>query len=119
MSRKVKANETAPKSKSKSAAETTATTAKVAQSGMIRARIAPELKAEAESILNQIGLSSSDAIRMFYRQVTLHRGLPFEACIPNATTRQALLDAEAGRNLTHYDDANDLFRKLGVKRGQS
>ncbi len=56
---------------------------------------------------------------MFYKQVTLHRGLPFEARIPNATTRQALLDAEAGRNLTRYADADDLFTKLGVKRGQS
>jgi DNA-damage-inducible protein J len=119
MSRKVKTNETASNSKPKSAAEQILATAKVAQSGLIRARIAPELKAEAESILNQIGLSSSDAIRMFYRQVTLHRGLPFEACIPNATTRQAMLDAEAGRNLTPYADADDLFRKLGVKRGKS
>ena len=57
MSRKAKSNETAPKSKS--AAEKTPAGAKVAQSGMIRARIAPELKAEAESILNQIGLSSA------------------------------------------------------------
>jgi DNA-damage-inducible protein J len=93
-------------------------TDKPAQSGMIRARVSPELKAEAETILHQIGLSSSDAIRMFYRQVAMHGGLPFEARIPNATTRRALLDAEAGRNVTHYADTDDLFKKLGVKRGQ-
>jgi len=46
------------------------------------------LKAEAESILDQIGLSSSDAIRMFYKQITLRKGLPFEARIPNATTQK-------------------------------
>jgi DNA-damage-inducible protein J len=92
---------------------------KVSKSGVIRARIAPDLKAEAERILDQIGLSSSDAIRMFYKQVTLCRGLPFEARIPNATTRKALRDAEDGRNLTEYADADELFTNLGVKRGQS
>jgi DNA-damage-inducible protein J len=74
---------------------------------------------EAESILDQIGLSSSDAIRMFYKQITMRKGLPFDARVPNTTTREALRDAEAGRNLTRYADADDLFRKLGVKSGKS
>ena len=38
--------------------------------------------------------------------------------IPNARTRKALRDADAGKNLTHYVDADDLFRKLGIKLGQ-
>ena len=104
--------------RTKSGAERNLTTAKLAQSGMIRARISPDLKAEAERILDQIGLSPSDAIRMFYKQITMRNGLPFEASIPNATTREALRDAEAGRNLTRHADADDLFRKLGIKRGQ-
>jgi DNA-damage-inducible protein J len=107
------------RAKSGSEAKPTSVTAKIVQSGMIRARISPDLKAEAESILNQIGLSSSDAIRMFYKQITMHKGLPFDARIPNATTREVLRDAEEGRNLTHCADADDLFRKLGVKRRQS
>ena len=102
-------NEMAKRAKSKSAPKPTLATAKVAQSGMIRARISLDLKAEAESILDQIGLSSSDAIRMFYKQITMRKGLPFEARIPNATTREALHNAEAGRNLTRYADADDLF----------
>jgi DNA-damage-inducible protein J len=102
-----------------SALGATRTLAKVTKSGMIRARVLPELKAEAESILDQIGLSPSDAIRMFYKQVVLSRGLPFEARLPNATTRKALRDADAGRKLTRYTDADDLFRKLDIKRGQS
>ena len=81
--------------------------------------IPTSLKAEAENILDQIGLSSSDAIRMFYKQITMSKGLPFEARIPNATTREALRDAEAGRNLTRYADTDDLFRRLGVKGGKS
>jgi DNA-damage-inducible protein J len=112
-------NEVTGRTSSQSGARRAPTTAKTAQSGMIRARIAPGLKAEAERILDQIGLSSSDAIRMFYKQITMRNGLPFEARIPNATTRKALRDAEAGKNLTRYADADDLFRKLDLKSGQT
>ena len=79
------------------------------RTGMIRARVAPELKAEAERVLAKIGLSSSDAIRMFYCQVALRKGLPFEVDIPNATTRKALRDAEAGRNMTDYANVDEMF----------
>ena len=85
-----------------------------AKTGMIRARVSPELKAQAEAILAEIGLSSSDAIRMFYKQVTLRRGLPFEARIPNATTRKALRDAEAGRGMTDYASVDEMFEDLGL-----
>ena len=85
-----------------------------AKTGMIRARVSPELKAEAEGILAEIGLSSSDAIRMFYKQVTLRKGLPFEARIPNATTRKALRDAEAGRGMTDYASVDEMFKDLGI-----
>ena len=87
---------------------------KAAKTGMIRARVSPELKTQAEGILAEIGLSSSDAIRMFYKQVTLRNGLPFEARIPNATTREALRDAEAGRNMTDYASVDDMFKDLGI-----
>jgi DNA-damage-inducible protein J len=83
--------------------------AKGGRTGMIRARVPPELKAEAERVLAKIGLSSSDAIRMFYCQVALRKGLPFEARIPNGTTRKALRDAEAGRNMTDYANVDEMF----------
>ena len=38
--------------------------------------------------------------------------------VPNARTRKALRDADAGKNLTEYADADDLFRKLGITLGQ-
>ena len=38
--------------------------------------------------------------------------------VPNARTRKALRDADAGKNLTEYADADDLFRKLGIQLGQ-
>jgi hypothetical protein len=38
--------------------------------------------------------------------------------VPNARTRRALRDADAGRNLTRYTDEDELFRELGIKLGQ-
>ena len=49
----------------------------MAKTEMIRARVEPELKREAEELFLGLGLSATEAITLFYRQVTLHRGLPF------------------------------------------
>lgn len=65
----------------------------------IRARVEPELKHEAEAILKALGLSATDAITMFYRQVTLRRGLPFDVRLPNAQTVEALQQAETREGL--------------------
>src|SRR4051794_12510046 len=80
------------------------------QTGMIHARIAPELKKKAEGILGKLGLNSSDAIRLFYTQITLRKGLPFDVELPNATTAKALRAADRGEGLTHHDDTAALFR---------
>ena len=77
---------------------------------MIRARVDAKLKAEAEAVLGKLGLTASDAIRLFYRQLTLREGLPFDVKLPNAETRQAMHDLEEGKDLTRYDDFED-FRK--------
>lgn len=62
----------------------------------INARIEPDLKTQAESILNNIGLSSAEAIRLFYKQVCLNKGLPFAVKIPNAKTAKAMQAADNG-----------------------
>ncbi len=49
------------------------------------ARIEPELKEQAEAILSALGVPASNAITMFYRQIVLHRGLPFDVTLPTGT----------------------------------
>ena len=56
----------------------------------IRARVGSKLKANAEAVLHKLGLTASDAIRLFYRQIALRKGLPFDVKLPNAATRQAI-----------------------------
>ena len=63
-------------------------------------RMEPSLKRAAEKILRNLGLPASQAVTMFYRQLVLQKGLPFEVKLPNELTRQALEDAVNGRDLT-------------------
>lgn len=53
-----------------------------AKSANLYARIEPDVKEQAESILSAIGIPASNAINMFYKQIILHRGIPFEVKIP-------------------------------------
>ena len=55
-----------------------------AKSANLYARNEPEVKNQAESILSTLGLSASSAINMFYKQIVLQRGLPFDVKIPSA-----------------------------------
>ena len=48
----------------------------------VRARVTPDLKRTAESIFGAIGLNASQAIVLFYKQVELHNGLPFDVKLP-------------------------------------
>jgi DNA-damage-inducible protein J len=80
----------------------------------VRARIEPELKDRAESVFHRLGLSATQAITIFYRQVELRGGLPFDVAIPTATTRRTLESTDAGRDLVICKDADDMFRKLGI-----
>ena len=86
----------------------------MAKSAMVRARIEPSLKKKAEQVLGKLGLSPTQAITLFYRQVEIRNGLPFDVVIPNATTRKTFEDTDAGRGLVVCEDAEDMFRKLGI-----
>ena len=71
----------------------------MARTETIRARVEPELKSEAEAILKAVGLSSSEAMRLFLFQIVRQRGLPFEVKIPNAETIAAIEELEAGKGV--------------------
>ena len=83
------------------------------KSEMIRARVEPELKQEAETVFSRLGLTATQAIALFYKQVTLQQGLPFAVKIPNAETRKALQDAYGGENLTEHESLDSLKTVYG------
>ncbi len=84
----------------------------MAKTETIRARVEPDLKREAEGLFSELGLSATDAITMFYKQVTLHQGLPFDVRIPNATTIEAMKQARDGIGLTEYASMEELEASL-------
>ena len=77
----------------------------------INARIEPMLKHDAEAIFHKVGLSTAEAIRIFYTQVCLNKGLPFEVKIPNDETLAAIHELESGKG-KKYDSMKDLWSDL-------
>ena len=59
-------------------------------------------------------MSSSEAIRLFYKQIELHHGIPFEVKMPNKLTAQTLRKSERGEDVHRAKDADDLFDQLGI-----
>jgi len=63
----------------------------------VRARIDTSTKIRAEEALAAMGLSVSDAIRLLMLRVADEQRLPFDVRVPNAKTRKAMAELEAGK----------------------
>jgi len=89
------------------------------KTGYITARIEPKLKARAARVLATVGVTTTDAITMFLRQVVLRNGLPFEVRVPNAETRRAIEELEnAGTRskLKRHATVNDMFGDVTLRK---
>ena len=101
----------------------------MAKSANLYARIEPDLKEQAESILAALGIPASNAITMFYKQIVLQKGLPFDVKLPaprpvdistlseeelNAELEKGFADLEAGRTRDAKSVFDDLRRDYGV-----
>ena len=92
----------------------------MAKTGAVHARLDPQLKTNVENILSQIGLTPSDAVNLFFRQIELNNGLPFELKIPRPNaetiaaieeTEQIIKETKAGKR-KGYTDMNELWKDL-------
>ncbi len=79
------------------------------KSSVIHARIEPQAKKQAESVLRKLGLSPTEAIRLFYHQICLHGGLPFPVLIPNELTAKTLKKSQQGEDVDTFDSLEDMF----------
>ena len=82
----------------------------MSKTATITARIEPELKRNAEIVLEKLGVGTTDAITMFLSQVVLRQGLPFEVRIPNTETRAAIRELEAGGGARFSGGTGEAFR---------
>jgi len=86
----------------------------MAKEATARARMDAALKEEAEGILAECGLNATQGINLFYRQVVLNHGLPFDVRIPNPESREAMREIETGEGLARFGSADELFRDLEI-----
>ena len=84
----------------------------------VQVRMPEELKNEVSFILSEVGLTPSDAINMFYKQIVLHNGIPFDVRIPNKTTVAAIEEAKRGK-LPKYDNVETLFEDIMNEEGNT
>ena len=99
------------------------------KSANVYARIEPDVKEQAESILSALGIPASNAINMFYKQIILNRGLPFEVKIPtarpadvselseaelNAELEKGYTDMKAGRTKPARQAFADIRKNYGI-----
>lgn len=101
----------------------------MARTSSIFARIDPEIKAQAEQVLEQLGIPMSNAIGLFLRQVVLQRGIPFDMKLPqnkpltlgslsdeqfNAEIEKGFADLAAGKIASADAVAERMRRDYGV-----
>lgn len=78
---------------------------------MIHVRLDENLKKDATTALEAMGLSLSDAIRVFLTRVAAEQQFPFALRVPNAETRQAMEEARA-ISKARFDNPQALFDAL-------
>jgi DNA-damage-inducible protein J len=79
------------------------------KTAIIHARIEPAIKRQAEVVLDGLGISPTEAIRIFYRQITLRHGLPFAVAIPNACTAKTLRGSRNGEGVQAFESLESMF----------
>ena len=88
----------------------------MAKNETLHIRVSQDVKNEVEILLDQMGMSTAEAVNIFLNQVIIYGGIPFaiRAKIPNETTRQAMYEAENNINLKKFKNAEDMFKELGI-----
>ncbi|MDP6544405.1 MAG: type II toxin-antitoxin system RelB/DinJ family antitoxin [Phycisphaerae bacterium] len=79
------------------------------KTAIIHARVEPATKKKAESVLKKLGMSPTEAIRLFYRQICLRGGLPFPVLIPNELTKKTLDKGAKGEDVETFDTLDEMF----------
>jgi DNA-damage-inducible protein J len=76
------------------------------KTSIINARIKPELKGDVEQILSKLGITTTQAITMFFEQIKINRGIPFPLQLPNDETVEAMQEARNNKSLAELDISN-------------
>jgi DNA-damage-inducible protein J len=78
----------------------------------VHARIDADTKIKAESIIRALGLTTSQTVALFYRQIIASRGIPFSINLPNEETAATFKATDEGRDLHRFESASDLLEAM-------
>jgi len=78
----------------------------------INAKIDSDTKEEAKRVLRSLGLTMSEAITLYFRQIVYTRSIPFELRLPNKTTVETFNKTDAGEDLHRVSGTDELAREL-------
>jgi len=85
----------------------------MSKTATIQTRVEPGLKTAVEKVLKTLGLTTSEAISIFFRRIIMEQGLPFPVKITNPATIKAINDAIEGKNLSKaYESSDAMFEDL-------
>lgn len=82
--------------------------------GKVQARMDPALKESAERVFEKLGMTTTEAVRLFFKQVELYQGLPFSVNVPNKATIKALRDADENRQMSRYKNFGELLGEINA-----
>ena len=83
-------------------------------SEQINIRIDTNIKSEVECILAKLGLTKTQAIKLFFNKIIQEKGIPFSINIPNEDTINAMNESEKSKKLKKYNKSEELFKDLGI-----
>jgi DNA-damage-inducible protein J len=86
----------------------------MAKGAIINARVETGLKQKVDKIFHVLGLSPTEAITLFYKQIELNKGLPFEVKVPNQLTKKTIQDSAAGKNTKRFKSTKELYADLDI-----
>ena len=86
----------------------------MSKTATVRARIEPTLKKEVEGLFQELGISATDAINIFYKQVQLQHGLPFPVVVPNKITAETFDKTDNNEEIIVCKNAEELFENLEI-----
>ena len=92
----------------------------MATTTMVHVRVDEQIKAQATETLAAMGLSISDAVRVFLMRVVADKQMPFSLRAPNAETLAAMAEADeiARTHSARFDSADELFDDLKKNSGE-
>ena len=91
-----------------------------AQTSMLHIRVEDDIKEQANAALSAMGLSMSDAVRLFLRRVVIDQAFPLELKVPNAETRAAMEESRAmmAARRARFASADEMFADLEKNSSQ-